>query len=300
MIWKEKMKNKLEIISYKNDLLLYWLFQKKHIKPYQLGLITFLFGFGIMSIWYWLLVFENSPYARLKGLYGYYSSAIGDSIILPLLSFLIAKFYIMQEKLFSYASIEVRTRTSALFSKKVWIVSAFIIAGLTVFFFHIFALYGANRNWTLPEYGVLNAPGWYHGAFMFFQVYLIAGYCIKQIVAIFLMLKYSDKLNFPNTYYLISIKIVFGILILMGIFGGLLASDRINSFEKMLPSPFGILINEASIVAYYLFGVPISIILLLTAKRFGLVFNYFYNIVTLLFVIGIPIITFFLFYKLNI
>src|SRR5205823_4977961 len=79
--------------SYAGDPVMYYLLAKWNLQPAQLAAITFLLGFGVLSIWYAVLVYSRDVAVQFKGLYAYSAASWGDGLVLPLLSLIVAQTY---------------------------------------------------------------------------------------------------------------------------------------------------------------------------------------------------------------
>lgn len=133
------------------------------------GAIIFLSGFGAMYL-FW--VTGEYP-GELPGLFSYYSSAIGDSILLPIIGAGFTLFFLNSDYLLT--------------AKQKRITAAFAVAG---------ALFGTVQqiswladpdiilNWTIPKTHYFNAPGWYHAAFLVLMISLCAYFSVRWLITV--------------------------------------------------------------------------------------------------------------------
>lgn len=133
------------------------------------GAIVFLSGFGAM---YLFRITEEYP-SELPGLFSYYSSALGDSILLPIIGAGFVLFFLNSDH--------------KLTAKQKRITAAFGIAG---------ALFGVAQqiswladpdiilNWTIPKTHYFNAPGWYHAAFLVLMISFCAYSAARWVITV--------------------------------------------------------------------------------------------------------------------
>ena len=101
------IQNKFDSITiqpYSGDPLNRYLINSLGIQPYQISLLTFLAGFGMLSLWYWVMEYLKHPDIIFRGLYDYYSSSIGDALVVPLIIGIIFTSYQKQSTLFNQLS----------------------------------------------------------------------------------------------------------------------------------------------------------------------------------------------------
>ncbi len=133
------------------------------------GVIIFLSGFGAMYL-FWI----TGEYPdELPGLFSYYSSALGDSILLPVIGAGFVLFFL--------------NSGHRLTAKQKRITAAFGIGG---------ALFGIVQqiswladpniilNWTIPRTHYFNAPGWYHAAFLVLMISFCAYSAVRWLITV--------------------------------------------------------------------------------------------------------------------
>lgn len=162
--------------------------KQKLVLSLAAGVVIFISGFGAMYL-FWI---TGEYPSELPGLFFYYSSAIGDSILLPIIG---AGFI-----LFFLNSDHILTATQ----KR--IAAAFGIAG---------ALFGAALqiswladpdiilNWTIPKTHYFNAPGWYHAAFLVLMISFCAYSAVRWLITV------RNKAEHTKSDHLIS-AVIFG------------------------------------------------------------------------------------------
>ena len=137
---------------------------KKIIKSILAGLIVFMLGFVVMYL-FW--IFGTYP-KELPGLFSYYSSGIGDSIFLPILSAGFTMFFLNSE----YQLTKRQKIVPIVFS---------IIGAISGIALQASWLINPNigLNWTIPESHHFNAAGWYHAVFLVLMFSFVA-YCLAK------------------------------------------------------------------------------------------------------------------------
>lgn len=136
---------------------------------FTVGVIIFLSGFGAMYL-FWI----TGEYPReLPGLFSYYSSAIGDSILLPIIGAGFVLFFL--------------NSGHRLTAKQKRITATFGIGG---------ALFGIVQqiswladpniilNWTIPRTHYFNAPGWYHAVFLVLMISFCAYSAVRWLITV--------------------------------------------------------------------------------------------------------------------
>ncbi len=152
-----------------------------HLSPHEIGILIFFLGFGILSLWYLVLVLVKSPLVHLKGMFSYYSSTFGDAILIPISTILIATTYKEMSVTLNQAlrarSKTVRNQTRSTIRSinnpfVTWI--PYIISLLIVVLVHFSWLSDPTTelNWTIPSPHLINGPGIYHA---FFFLIVICG-----------------------------------------------------------------------------------------------------------------------------
>lgn len=143
--------------------------KKKLILSLAAGAIIFLSGFGAMYL-FWI---TGEYPSELPGLFSYYSSALGDSILLPIIGAGFVLFFLNSDH--------------TLTAKQKRITAAFGIAG---------ALFGIVQqiswladpdiilNWTIPKTHYFNAPGWYHAVFLVMMISFCAYSAARWVITV--------------------------------------------------------------------------------------------------------------------
>lgn len=133
--------------------------ERKVIKSLLAGLTVFTVGFGAMYL-FW--IFGTYP-KELPGLFSYYSSGIGDSIFLPILSTGFIMFFLNSE----YKLTKKQKIAPIVFS---------IIGALCGIALQASWLINPDigLNWTIPKPHYFNAAGWYHAAFLVLMFSFVA------------------------------------------------------------------------------------------------------------------------------
>lgn len=133
--------------------------KKKIIKSLLVGLIVFIFGFGAMYL-FW--IYGTYPH-ELPGLFSYYSSGIGDSIFLPVMSAGFAMFFLNSD----YNLTKKQKVVTIVFG---------IIGALSGIALQVSWLINSDigLNWTIPKPHCFNAAGWYHAAFLVLMFAFVA------------------------------------------------------------------------------------------------------------------------------
>ena len=133
------------------------------------GVIIFISGFGAMYLFWITGEYPN----ELPGLFSYYSSAIGDSILLPVIGACFVLFFLNSDHRLS--------------TKQKKITAMFGAAG---------ALFGAAQqiswladpniilNWTIPKTHYFNAAGWYHAAFLVLMISFCAYSAARWLITV--------------------------------------------------------------------------------------------------------------------
>ncbi|GAC1436480.1 MAG: hypothetical protein NVSMB65_10530 [Chloroflexota bacterium] len=123
------------------------------------GLVTLVVAFGIQAaVDYWLLQRHTALVLHYRGTLEYRSAVIGDGMLMPLINMLIASALLDWRK-----SIRLRSFLPAM--------------GLSACVTGTVHWYQASRgliNWTMPRPYAWTAMGYYHAAFMFAELTLIA------------------------------------------------------------------------------------------------------------------------------
>jgi hypothetical protein len=129
---------------------------------------VFLLGFGALNVFSVLLPYDPA----LRGLYSYFSSSVGDALLLPTMTFFLVR-----------ASLSRMPRNR--------IVTLATAIGALVGFGGGLALQIAwlsdplpELNWTLPAPGVFNAAGWYHAAFLVVVIALMSAGCARVVAGV--------------------------------------------------------------------------------------------------------------------
>lgn len=143
--------------------------KKKLVLSLVAGAAVFLSGFGAMYL-FWI---TGEYPSELPGLFSYYSSALGDSILLPIIGAGFVLYFLNSEH--------------ELTAKQKRITAAFGIAG---------ALFGIAQqiswladpdiilNWTIPKTHYFNAPGWYHAAFLVLMISFCAYSAARWVITV--------------------------------------------------------------------------------------------------------------------
>gem|GEM_PF-5392946 len=186
------------------DLLLRFLVTR--MSPLWIGVAIFVIGFGALSIWYLILILAGSPLMQLRGLFDYYASTIGDSILIPIAAALVCSSYIEIAYIVSHAleSTEKKVhieaeRVSNRLQNYSLVVTSYLISLLVVFIIHLGWLRDPNTqlNWTIPIPHILNAPGIYHALFFFIVLWWFIAFVLRLSVALPVLLAYAKKKACP-------------------------------------------------------------------------------------------------------
>lgn len=133
--------------------------EKKIIKSILAGLIVFMLGFGAMYL-FW--IFGTYP-KELPGLFSYYSSGIGDSIFLPILSagftmfFLNSEYKLTKKQKIAPIVFSIIGAVSGIALQTSWLINPDI-----------------GLNWTIPKPHYFNVAGWYHAVFLVLMFSFVA------------------------------------------------------------------------------------------------------------------------------
>lgn len=140
--------------------------------PIAIGLLTFLFGFAIMNV-FWIFTPKQ---AGLMGLYDYLAATIGDGIFLPLLLGSLAYMVELTPKI-DDTNENKKTNFIA-----IGVGMLFGLAGIAIQV-QWYLNPNINPNWTIPIPHHFNAAGIYHGFFfsaMFFSIaFLMTLFCMR-------------------------------------------------------------------------------------------------------------------------
>jgi hypothetical protein len=286
------------IRSYNGDPLIVFLLEKLKIRAYQMSLLVFLSGFGILSVWYWIMVYAKDADVKFRGLYAHYSSSYGDALVVPIIVGIIFLVYLNLNKLFNTASRAVHNKINLIFSNKLWLYLTLLSALMATLLFHVFAVYGPERNWTLPEYGVLNAPGWYHGLFMFFLLYIIFGFTIRFGVTIWVLFFNWRKLGDIRKTWKKITQYMLCYFLLLGVFSGLLSADRLKP-DATVYSILSIVVKETSILGVYVLGISLYLFSIFLEHKFRQTLNLYSIVATLLLIFIVPLVPIFMVYLLR-
>jgi hypothetical protein len=219
-----------------------------------------------MSGWYWMMVYTRDPAVQLRGLYDYSAVNFGDAILLPVLSTVIARAYHRHTEMFQDTSLQIKERALDVYSGKQWTILTVLSATLYVAVFHFQGMYGQSRNWTYPEYGRTNAAGIWHSGFMFWQLYLMLGFYIRQILTLYLGTTYSSVLGEKHNLWLETIQDIVLFVVLLGSFSGLNASDRLATDASMLTA-IQTLFKEPAVLGTWLFGIPLYLVAIMVVAQ---------------------------------
>lgn len=297
MRFSDEAYDNANLVPYSGDPLLHHFFVNGNITPIQFGLITLAVGFGGMLIFHLVMTYTNDPAMQLRNLFGYLSSSIGDPVLLPFMSVIIAYSYKGISAAFMCLDKRDIKYAQAMYSRRIWLIMTIFLSGLGVMGFHVLAIFGSGRNWTLPEYGRINLAGIYHGLFMWFYLYVVIGYGIRQILTVYLIRRYSTQYNLTALWKTNS-ELLLVLLSIIGVFGGLLSADRLASDSRWF-NPLLVIAREATVVANWIFGFSIICIMHYLDLRMHKMLDrklLFFGVISVIFM---PIVTIYVFYVIS-
>lgn len=129
------------------------------LSPAKSIVCALIFGPLVLSIFYFYSIMYNLLGAGERGLFQFYSATVGDFLILPIAWYFMSRYY---QKI-RLANME-RDRVPST------LLLAYFIGILSTIFVTLAGVYGPNRDWTLPQFGQINAAGIYHSIFMAFML----------------------------------------------------------------------------------------------------------------------------------
>ncbi len=215
--------------------------KKEVIKSIIFGFFVFVLGFGVMWL-FW--TFGEYP-SELLGLFSYYSSGIGDSIFLPIMS---ANFLLY----FCISNYELTKRQKSItfFGGIIGLLSGIVLQASWLINPEI------GLNWTIPKPHYFNMAGWYHAFFLVLMFAFTAYSLVRWVItlhyknnhnlndAIVSSLVWGSGAGFVYTFVIDNVKnlsykmelllmyMVLGVFIL--VFFAVLA---ISLFQKNIPYP---------------------------------------------------------------
>lgn len=143
--------------------------RKKFLLSFLAGAAVFISGFGAMYL-FWIT--GDYP-SGLPGLFSYYSSAIGDSVFLPVIGMGFTLFFLNSDHQLTPKQKGITAAAAA--------VGAFGGAALQ-------ASWLANPNiilnWTIPRTHYFNAAGWYHAAFLVLMMAFCAYSAARWLITV--------------------------------------------------------------------------------------------------------------------
>jgi hypothetical protein len=288
--------NKIEFENYtvyQSDPLVFWLLKSMGLKPFQIAGITFLTGFGVMSIFYWVMYFSEDPATRLRGLYDFHAVTLGDALTLPILVAIIMASYNNFGDFFLQADLQIKILVKQKYLQRKWALLSFLLSAICVFIFLIRGVYGSERDWTLPRYGYLNAAGWYHGLFMFILLYVVFGYYIRQFLTLAILRQHSHKISNIKKTWERNLEYWIAFMVLIGFFSGLLVSDNIAA-NSTWSSYLSIFTRDATVLSVYFLNLPLYFFALAIHSQKEPNFNWNLKILIPFLVAFVPIITAFI------
>ena len=119
----------------------------RSLDPLVAAALTLAAGWGMMNLW-WI----RTQSTQLRGLYDYWSSTLGDGIVLPVMAYSLTRL----GQLLPPRHTRRGTLTGA-------VIGAIAGGAITISWL---ADSDPTPNWTLPYPGHFTAAGWYHAAFM--------------------------------------------------------------------------------------------------------------------------------------
>lgn len=215
--------------------------KRKVVTSALFGLFVFVLGFGVMCL-FWM--FGEYP-SGLLGLFSYYSSGIGDSIFLPIMSasfllyFLISDYELTKRQKICTVCCGITGLLVGIALQASWLLNPKI-----------------ELNWTIPKYHYFNVPGWYHAFFLVFMFaftsYSLARWVITlrcknghnlndAVVAsliwgsgagFFYTFVIDNVKNLSSEMELLSMYIVLGLFVL--VFGGVSATSLLKKISIIL------------------------------------------------------------------
>lgn len=141
------------------------------LKSFLVGLIVFIMGFGAM----WLFWNYVTYPAYLPGLFSYYSSSIGDSFFLPIMSSTFTLFFLIPDN-----KVIISKHTKKLIY---CIILTGCITGIALQF-HWLTNPNIGLNWTLTKPRHFNVAGWYHAVFLVSMFGLVCFFFVRLWIII--------------------------------------------------------------------------------------------------------------------
>lgn len=188
------------------------------LSPIKSMLCAFILGPLILSLFYLFSSIYKLPGSDERGLFQFYSATIGDFFVLPLIWFLISKYY--QKMLL--ANVEIKQSPRAQFF-------SYFIGITSTIFVTLAGVYGPNRDWTLPQFGQINLAGIYHSLFMMFMLGTFWNFCFD-----YWKVAFANKNENLSVYQELKVaSVIYWIILnLATFFFVLLWADNIYSIEK--------------------------------------------------------------------
>ncbi len=186
------------------------------LSPIKSMIYAFMLGPLVLSLIYCYSLIYKLPGIEERGLFQFYSATIGDFFVLPIVWFLISKYY--QRMLL--ANIEIKqSQTSRFFAYFIGLASATFVT--------LAGVYGSNRDWTIPQFGHINVAGIYHSLFMAFMLGTFWNFCFDYWRVVF-----ANK-NLSVFHALEDASVIYWIILnLFTFFFILLWADNIYSIER--------------------------------------------------------------------
>ena len=189
------------------------------------------FGFDILATLWFSWYREESKRSGLRGLFDYKAAWIGDSIILPLVGALLVMAIVHVDGHLSRSGRNILVIQGSV-SRYLLPIAAMALSAAV----HTAWLLdsGTPLNWTIPQPGFLNAPGWWHAFYFFIFVWIFVAGTFLLSVGLSALANSSFKASTVEDKRLYSLSWCRAnfIFVLCGIFVGLLTID--NAYDASI------------------------------------------------------------------
>jgi hypothetical protein len=160
------------------------------------AVLTAAFGFGVLTTWYLVCLIVDPAALGRRGPFEYFSASAGDLVLLPLLTATAFR-YLRQVLGGLLPAVAAALRDARRLGEPVaraYNISrglTFVIAFTALAFAleHVDEVYGADRNWTVPEWGRLTPVAAYHQAFFALQAFIVGSLIVRHLITVRLLLR---------------------------------------------------------------------------------------------------------------